>query len=262
MTKEPKENKSLGVKEMLREDLPANAIRQREQGGMTFDYLEGWWVIQNANRIFGEENWSDRILPESVQHFKLPNTNSGKTQGCFKMVVEVNAVIDGKEVTHYGIGSCVYAGENNFEMGMKGAETDALKRALRKFGKQFGNELYKKDEDSDLTEGGVTTSTESTIEKYHMDPNQVVPNCDKCGLPMVLRSGKWGPFWSCSGYKPDKNGCNNIYNVDEVDLDGTVHRKAKDIGQRQAANKPAPQASPEEVPPPSDEEVPVDDLPF
>jgi hypothetical protein len=148
-------------------------------------------------------------------------------------------------------------------MGMKGAETDALKRALRKFGKQFGNELYKKDEDSDLTSGEATSSTESTIEKYHMDPNQVIPNCDKCGLPMVLRSGKWGPFWSCSGYKPDKTGCNNIYNVDEVDLDGTVHRKAKDIGPRKPAAAPA-QAQPamNDAPPPGDEEVPADDLPF
>jgi len=31
------------------------------------------------------------------------------------------------------------------------------------------------------------------------------PPCEKCGKPMVIRQGKWGPFLSCSGYPRCKN---------------------------------------------------------
>jgi DNA topoisomerase-1 len=30
--------------------------------------------------------------------------------------------------------------------------------------------------------------------------------CDKCGLPMLIKKGKFGPFLGCSGYP----GCKNI----------------------------------------------------
>jgi len=39
-----------------------------------------------------------------------------------------------------------------------------------------------------------------------------MPNCPKCGSPMVLREGKWGEFWGCSDYP----ACDGIVNTKEV----------------------------------------------
>lgn len=34
--------------------------------------------------------------------------------------------------------------------------------------------------------------------------------CDKCGKPMVLKQGKFGPFLACSGY-PDCKSTQSVY---------------------------------------------------
>jgi len=41
------------------------------------------------------------------------------------------------------------------------------------------------------------------------DPTEPQPPCENCGKEMVLKSGRYGPFFSCSGY-PD---CRNIRKI-------------------------------------------------
>ena len=42
-----------------------------------------------------------------------------------------------------------------------------------------------------------------------MTEEQQEMTCPKCGRPMKLKEGKYGPFWACSGY-PE---CSNIISV-------------------------------------------------
>jgi len=62
------------------------------------------------------------------------------------------------------------------------------------------------------------------LEKYKMNTNQISPKCPNCGETMYLQSRKdgTGVFWSCKNWKT--KGCKG-YNVDEVDIDGTITMK-------------------------------------
>jgi DNA helicase-4 len=35
-----------------------------------------------------------------------------------------------------------------------------------------------------------------------------IVRCPTCSARMRLKDGKYGPFWSCSRYRPDRTGCN------------------------------------------------------
>ncbi|MGA7582066.1 MAG: Rad52/Rad22 family DNA repair protein, partial [Pseudolabrys sp.] len=42
----------------LRRSLNPRHIRTREANGRELSYIEGWYVISEANRIFGFDGWS------------------------------------------------------------------------------------------------------------------------------------------------------------------------------------------------------------
>ena len=42
----------------LRRNLDQRVIRTRELNGRMLSYLEGWYVISEANRIFGFDAWN------------------------------------------------------------------------------------------------------------------------------------------------------------------------------------------------------------
>jgi recombination DNA repair RAD52 pathway protein len=47
----------------LKRNLDAKAVRTREaNNGRQLSYLEGWYVISEANRIFGHDGWSRETL--------------------------------------------------------------------------------------------------------------------------------------------------------------------------------------------------------
>jgi DNA topoisomerase-1 len=39
------------------------------------------------------------------------------------------------------------------------------------------------------------------------EPEEGEMKCEKCGRPMVQRTGRYGPFMGCSGYPRCKNTC-------------------------------------------------------
>ena len=49
----------------------------------------------------------------------------------------------------------------------------------------------------------------NVVEKKTAEPKVSDKVCDKCGKPMVVRSGKYGPFLACSGFPK----CRNIVNM-------------------------------------------------
>ena len=46
----------------LRRNLDTRVVRTREANGRQLSYLEGWYVISEANRIFGFDGWSRETL--------------------------------------------------------------------------------------------------------------------------------------------------------------------------------------------------------
>ena len=133
--------------QLLKYNLDGNRVKTRQQGNITLSYLEGYDIIDTANFAFGFGNWSYRITTLE-QISEEVNQNSNKVIG-YKAVVEVTVydlhhkVTVSREDVGFGTGIARdYASAH--EGAGKEAVTDALKRAFRTFGNQFGNALYDK----------------------------------------------------------------------------------------------------------------------
>lgn len=255
MPKKTTKKKKETLEQLLSKPLPKNAIKQREGGrGIMLDYLEGWWVKQNANRIFGLGNWNFEPVWEYMKHIPLPDYKNRKGEmkktGLYTIPAELTVTIGDKKVVKGNIGSTQYYGEESKEMAIKGCVTDALKRCFAAFGEQFGLLLYDKGDTVQPKTGGTTTSRgwptqEELMKKYGMDTKQVAPKCPNCGntMKIIERKDKSGIFWSCSNWRT-KN-CKG-YNIDEVDIDGTITMKQ---------SKPPAKIK-------NEEKVDVEDIPF
>ena len=118
-------------------------LRTRETHGREFTYLEGWYAISEANRIFGFDGWSRETLETRC-------VMTRETRGTFLAVylarVRVTVQADGATIIREGHGTSEGRGTSPGEVhdiALKAAETDATKRALATFGKPFGLELYR-----------------------------------------------------------------------------------------------------------------------
>ena len=113
-------------------------VSKRRQGGMMVSYIEGHYVISTANRIFGFDGWQS-----AVKDLQLFETEKG-----YECVATVQLRVDCRE-NEWIVRTDVGTGSSSFKMGrdkcVKEAVTDAMKRAFRTFGCQFGNSLYDKE---------------------------------------------------------------------------------------------------------------------
>ena len=185
----------------LNQPLPKEAIKQREGGrGMMLDYLEGWWVKQNANKIFGVDNWNYLPIWEEMKHIVLPDykDRQGKIKktGLYTIPGKVTVIINDKKVTKSDIGVVQYYGEEGKEMAIKGCVTDSLKRCFSAFGEQFGLLLYDKGDTTPPTtriKGQKPFLSQiQLMEKFGMDTSQKAPKCQLCGAVMRLVPRKDG----------------------------------------------------------------------
>jgi len=127
----------------LRRNPPSRYIRSREAHGRELTYLEGWYAISEANRIFGFDGWSRETLEARC-------TLTRETRGTFLAIyvarVRITVHADGAIMIREGHGSGEGRGDlpgEVHDIAVKAAETDATKRALATFGKPFGLELYR-----------------------------------------------------------------------------------------------------------------------
>jgi len=127
----------------LRRQPTRSHIRTREANGRELTYLEGWYAISEANRIFGFDGWSRETLESRC-------VMARETRGIFLAVylarVRVTVHADGATIIREGHGTGEGRGTSPGEVhdiALKAAETDATKRALATFGKPFGLELYR-----------------------------------------------------------------------------------------------------------------------
>lgn len=114
---------------LLCDKLSENSISFRQgKAGASYAYLKTHHVIDVANRIFGFDGWSYSVDKIDIL---LDNT--------VLAIVTIRA--GGVSRSDVGIGAM----GDDIELKIKTAVSDALKRAFRTFGNQFGNSLYEKE---------------------------------------------------------------------------------------------------------------------
>ncbi len=126
-------------------------ISQREQGRSRVAYLQSWWLIREANRIFGFDGWQRQTLACRCIHQGERGIGREQKPGwgvtyTARVRITVAAGPLGplvREGTGAGHGIDTDLGLAH-ESAIKEAETDAMKRALMTFGNPFGLALYDK----------------------------------------------------------------------------------------------------------------------
>ena len=127
----------------LRRNPDSRFIRKREAHGRELTYLEGWYAISEANRIFGFDGWSRETIESRCV---LARENRGSFTAVYIARVRLTVTADGVTLVREGHGTGegygTSAGEVH-DVAIKAAETDGTKRALATFGRPFGLELYR-----------------------------------------------------------------------------------------------------------------------
>ena len=126
----------------LRRNLDGRQIRTREVNGRELSYIEGWFAISEANRIFGFDGWNRETVETRCV---LARENRGSFIAVYIAKVRITVVAEGATIIREGHGSGESRGTSPGEvhdLALKTAETDATKRAFATFGRPFGLELY------------------------------------------------------------------------------------------------------------------------
>jgi len=130
-----------GIESKLLEPLDRDLVMSRDVGGSKVEYIAGHAVIRNANKLFGFGGWGYTLTQLILT--PCPDNKNGNKVVSGQAVVKVAALGCKREDVGYGEGIARSLPAANESAG-KEAVTDALKRALRAFGDQFGNGLYDK----------------------------------------------------------------------------------------------------------------------
>jgi DNA recombination protein Rad52 len=129
-------------RQALKRDVDPRHIRTREAHGREISYIEGWYAITEANRIFGFDGWNRETLDSKCV---LARENRGCFTAVYTAKVRISVQTNDRVVVRDGHGSG--EGRGTFpgdvhDTALKAAETDATKRALATFGSPFGLTLY------------------------------------------------------------------------------------------------------------------------
>lgn len=140
--------------EQLSQPLDRTKVKHRDGGGgRQLAYIAGHYAIDRANEIFGFGQWGSEVL--ALDLVPMANTDGAIVGQMY--IARVRVIVDNcKPFEDVGFGVVKFPKNPNpsaigdaYDMAAKTAITDALKRALRYYGDQFGNSLY----DTDLVDG-------------------------------------------------------------------------------------------------------------
>lgn len=144
------------VREELDAKIPRDVISERSNGGMTLSYLEGWYVIDRLNKVFGQGNWSyetkklEKVFEGSV------TGKTGKVGRAVSYLATINLTVSGIQgsgqfsFTDVGAGKGIdyNQGLEADESAAKEAVTDGLKRCAKNLGMSMGLALYDKSQEN------------------------------------------------------------------------------------------------------------------
>ena len=115
---------------VLRRNLDHRCVRSRTVNGRQLSYIEGWYAISQANRIFGFDAWSRETVESRCV---LSRENRGAFLAVYTAKVRITVEADGMKIIREGHGSGEGRASSPGEVhdtALKAAETDATKRAL------------------------------------------------------------------------------------------------------------------------------------
>lgn len=124
--------------------LSRDVVKEREQAGRKFSYVEAYHCENEANRIFGFGAWDRFTDIALISEQVVGDKHRVYYRAKVRIVVRQH---DGEVVTREG---CGYGSGIDKDLGqahesaLKEAESDAEKRALKTFGNPFGQALYDK----------------------------------------------------------------------------------------------------------------------
>ena len=123
---------------------PALVSSRRGRGNRTYPYLEGHVAIAQANRVFGHGGWGYEVVGDvNLRDIQMVDAKTGEVRTSHAYAATVRVGVPGAPSrTDVGFHAVAEDTVEGHETAYKGAVTDALKRALRSFGDQFGNALY------------------------------------------------------------------------------------------------------------------------
>ena len=164
---------------ILNEELNSSRIKTREKGNVSLSYIEGFDVIDTANLIFGYGNWS--YLISKLEQVSQEQNHNQNFVVCYKAVVKLIVKDDNhsksifRQDVGFGTGVSKTLADSHENAG-KEAVTDALKRAMRSFGNQFGNSLYDKTKNHQnspqIQTPQMQNSNYQQNQNYHQKPPQ------------------------------------------------------------------------------------------
>ncbi len=132
------------VAQQLDAPLDPSLVAQRKgRAGHTFPYLPGRVAIAQANRLLGYGGWGYDLVGEvTPRDITTRDAQTGAVEHATAYTATVRLHVPGVP-PRTDVGFQVVAEESaqGHETAYKGAVTDALKRALRTLGAQFGNDL-------------------------------------------------------------------------------------------------------------------------
>ena len=156
----------------LKADLNRSHVAQRTQAGRNLSYIEAWWAIAEANRIFGFDAWNRETV--DLRLLGEPRMVGDKFRVGYmaRVRITVNTSFENyPPVTIIregcGFGSGIDKDPDQaHESALKEAESDAMKRALMTFGNPFGLALYDKTQ-AHVSDGKTTPQND---DRYDPEP--------------------------------------------------------------------------------------------
>lgn len=136
--------------------IPKDAVSSRQGGGTkALSYLEGWYVIDRMNKIFGPDAWSYDVTElRCVHQGELPGKygtiHSASYSATVALFVMFPDSAQAKRITDVGFGNGTDKTDPGkpHELATKEAVTDALKRCAKSLGMSLGLALYDKTQEN------------------------------------------------------------------------------------------------------------------
>lgn len=137
------------IRQELDSNIPRDVISERDAGfgGKKLSYLEGWYVIDRLNKVFGQGNWS-YSLGDLIKTFE--GEVNGRNYVSYIAKVQLSlAVPNSTDITvftdvGFGDGQDKSNPGKAHELAVKEAVTDGIKRCAKSLGMSMGLALYDK----------------------------------------------------------------------------------------------------------------------
>ena len=195
---------------ILNQELDLNRIKTREKGNINLSYIEGFDVIDTANLIFGYGNWS--YLISSLTQVSQEQNHNQNFVVCYKAVVKLivkdenHSKSTSRQDVGFGTGTAKTLADSHENAG-KEAVTDALKRAMRSFGNQFGNSLYDKTRNQQNQDSSYQQKPNYNQNQSYTNRNQKAPQNIQQNNPPQQQQ----PYQNANGSNRNVNQSANIH---------------------------------------------------